>query len=107
MSATAVALLGSVLTMLSAIGVVRFSDTLERSHALTKASTLGLVLVLIAAAVALDHPNDVTSLVLAGLLQVITMPVGANMMNRAAYRSAEPRHRIDTVDELADDEASP
>ena len=45
------------------------------------------VFVLLAAAVHLDNPNDVTSLVLAGMLQVITMPVGANLMNRAVYRT--------------------
>lgn len=62
--AEAVALLGCVLTLLSGLGVLRFSDVLERSHALTKASTLGLVFVLLAAAWHLDDRNDVTSLVL-------------------------------------------
>ncbi len=84
-----IALAGSVLTMLSAIGVVRFADVQSRSHALTKAATLGVVFVLVGAALALDHPNDVTSLVLAAMLQIITMPVGANLMNRAAYRATD------------------
>lgn len=97
-----VALVGCLLTLLSAVGVVRFSDVLERSHALTKASTLGVVFVLLGAAIALENPNDVTSLVLAGLLQIITMPVGANLMNRAVYRAAGIPHRVDTVDELRD-----
>lgn len=100
--AEAVALLGCVLTLLSAMGVVRFSDVLERSHALTKASTLGVVFVLLGAALALDDPNDVTSLVLAGLLQIITMPVGSNLMNRSVYRATGIPHRVDTVDELRD-----
>jgi multicomponent Na+:H+ antiporter subunit G len=98
----AIALTGAVLTMLSAVGVVRFSDVLERSHSLTKASTLGLVFVAVGAAIELDHPNDVTSLVLAAMLQVVTMPVGANLMNRATYGSALIRHRIDVVDELVE-----
>jgi multicomponent Na+:H+ antiporter subunit G len=98
--AEGIALMGCVLTLLSAIGVVRFSDVLERSHALTKAATLGVVFVLIGAAVALDHPNDATSAVLAGLLQVITMPVGANLLNRAVYFADDIPHRVDTVDEL-------
>lgn len=99
MGAEALALAGCVLTLLSAIGVVRFSDVLERSHALTKASTLGVVFVLVGAAIALDHPNDATSAVLAALLQIMTMPVGANMMNRAVFRASGIPQRIDTVDE--------
>lgn len=98
--AEAVALLGCVLTLLSGLGVLRFSDVLERSHALTKASTLGLVFVLLAAAWHLDDRNDVTSLVLAGALQIITMPVGANLLNRAVYLARDIPHRVDTVDEL-------
>ncbi|MGH9119818.1 MAG: monovalent cation/H(+) antiporter subunit G [Acidimicrobiales bacterium] len=98
----AIALVGAVLTLLSATGVVRFGDVFERSHALTKASTLGLVLVLTGAAIELDDPNDVTNLVLAGILQIITMPVGANLMNGAVYRAVGIPHRVDTVDELAE-----
>jgi multicomponent Na+:H+ antiporter subunit G len=94
-------LTGAVLTLLSGIGVLRFTDVLERSHALTKAATLGLVLAVLGASIALEHPNDVTNLVLAGILQVITMPVGANLMNRAVYRASGITHRVDVVDELA------
>jgi len=100
----AVALAGALLTLLSAAGVVRFSDVLARMHALTKASTLGLVLVLLGGAVSLDHPNDVTSLLLAAALQVLTLPVGANLLARATYRAHGIRHEVDTVDELAEHE---
>ena len=100
----ALALLGCLLTLLAAVGVVRFPDVLARMHALTKASTLGLVLVLVGGAVTLDHPNDVTSLLLAGALQVLTLPVAANMMSRATYRAEGIRHEVDVVDELAEHE---
>jgi multicomponent Na+:H+ antiporter subunit G len=98
------ALLGCLLTLLAAVGVVRFPDVLARMHALTKASILGLVLVLVGGAITLDHPNDVTSLLLAGALQVLTLPVAASMMSRATYRAAGIRHEVDTVDELAEHE---
>jgi multicomponent Na+:H+ antiporter subunit G len=100
----ALALLGCLLTLLAAVGVVRFGDVLARMHALTKASILGLVLVLVGGAVTLDHPNDVTSLLLAGALQVLTLPVAANMMSRATYRAEGIRHAVDVVDELAEHE---
>lgn len=85
----ALALFGALLTLLAAVGVVRFPDVLARMHALTKASTIGMVLVLVGAAVTLDHPNDVTSLLLAAALQVLTLPVGANLLSRATFRAHE------------------
>jgi multicomponent Na+:H+ antiporter subunit G len=84
------ALAGATLTLLAAVGVLRFRGVLARMHALTKASTLGVVLVLLGGAVTLDHPNDVTSLLLAAALQVLTMPVGANLLSRATYRAERP-----------------
>jgi multicomponent Na+:H+ antiporter subunit G len=99
----ALALVGSALTLIAAIGVVRFPDVLARMHALTKASTIGLLLVLLGAAVTLDDINAITSLVLAGALQFLTMPVGANLMSRATYGARGIESHVDTVDELAED----
>ena len=60
------ALLGALLVLISAVGVVRFDDVLARLHALAKASTLGVLLILAGAAVNLRDLNDVTSVALAG-----------------------------------------
>lgn len=94
-------LLGAALVLLAAIGVVRFRDVLARMHALSKASTLGFVLVLAGAALGLDRADDITFVALAGLLQVLTSPVGANLISRATYRAQGIPHRLDEVDELA------
>ncbi|MGH9229584.1 MAG: monovalent cation/H(+) antiporter subunit G [Acidimicrobiales bacterium] len=79
------ALLGSVLVLLAAIGVVRFGDALTRMHALAKASTLGVLLLLAGAAVNLRDANDVTSVALAALLHTLTSPPASNMISRAVY----------------------
>lgn len=100
------ALAGSALTLLAALGVVRFPDVLARMHALTKASTVGLVLVLLGGAFTLDDTNAITSLILAGALQILTMPVGANLMSRATYGARGIESTVDTVDELAEDLAA-
>ena len=86
----ALALAGSVLVLIAAIGVVRFDDVLARMHALAKASTLGVLLLLAGAAVSLRHANDVTSVALAALAQVLTSPPASNMLSRATYVA---RHR--------------
>lgn len=96
-------LVGSALILLAAVGVIRFADVLARMHSLTKASTLGLVLVLAGGAVGLDRANDVTFVVLAGALQVVTSPVGANLLARATYRASGIPHHLDARDELADE----
>lgn len=85
MIAEALVLAGAILTLLAAIGTVRFRDVFVRMHSLSKASTLGVLLALVGAALHLDDPNDVTSLVLAGLLQLVTGPVAANALSRAAW----------------------
>ena len=98
----AVILLGCVLTLLAGVGVLRFGNVFERMHALTKASALGLILVLIGAALLLPSINDVTTLALAAFLQVLTLPVAANLIASATYRAKGIPRRIDTVDELRD-----
>jgi multicomponent Na+:H+ antiporter subunit G len=93
--------LGAVLILLSAIGVVRFRDVLARMQALTKASTIGVVLVAMGSAFVLDHPNDVTSAIAAALLQLMTLPISASLIARATYMARGIEHHLDSVDELA------
>ena len=100
----AVIVVGCFLTLLAGIGVLRFGDVFERMHALTKASAPGLILVLVGAALLLPNINDVTTLALAAFLQVLTLPVAANLIAGATYRAKDVPLRIDTVDELRHDE---
>lgn len=79
------ALVGALLVLLAAVGVVRFGDALARLHALAKASTLGVLLILIGAAVNLRNLNDLTSVALAAVLHVLASPPASNMLSRAAY----------------------
>lgn len=81
----AVVLGGSLLILVAGIGVLRFRTALDRLHALTKASTLGVVLVLVGAAVTSDHANDWTSLLLAALLQMATSPISATLISRSTF----------------------
>ena len=93
---------GSVLILLAAIGVARFGDVLARMHALSKATTVGLVLVLGGGALGLHARKRITFRVLGGALQVLTAPVGSNLLARATYRAEGIPHQVDTIDELAD-----
>jgi multicomponent Na+:H+ antiporter subunit G len=95
-------LLGAVLVLLASLGVVRFRDPLARMHALAKGSTLGVLLIFAGAAVSLGNVNDVTSVVLAGILHVITSPPTSNMLSRAIYLATGLAHDTEAIDEGAE-----
>ena len=92
------ALLGAILVLISAIGVVRLPDVLARLHALSKASTVGVLLLFGGAAANLDDLNALTSVVLAGILHLLASPPSSNMLSRAAYL-AEGLPDDDAIDE--------
>ena len=100
--AAVLVLCGSVLALTAAIGVVRFPDTLSRMHAATKPQVLGLLLVLIGAAIRLRGHPDVGMLILAGLFTIITAPVVANGVGQLAYREQSFRDDLLTRDEMGD-----
>ena len=70
-------------------------------HALAKASTLGILLVLAGAAIRLADVNDVTSVALAGILHLLTSPPASNMVSRAIYLAAGMPSHAGTIDEGA------
>ena len=94
-------LVGAVLILLAAVGVLRFRDALTRMHALSKASTLGVSIALVGAAVASSRVNDITSLLFATVLQAATNPVASTLLMQATYYAEGIANRVDTVDELA------
>ncbi len=76
---------GTLFVLLAAIGVIRMPDTYLRISVTTKAATLGIGLILGAAAI---YFNDlsITSKVLAIILFILlTAPVGAHLIGRASY----------------------
>jgi len=79
------ALGGATLVLLAAVGVVRLDHALARMHALSKASTLGVLLILVGAAVNISDANDLTSILLAALLHLLTSPPASNLLSRATY----------------------
>jgi len=92
MSPVALALvgLGSALILLAAVGVLRFPDVLTRANAASKATGLGLAVLLLGVAVEVGTPRGWTVLGLAVVLQLVTTPVAGHVLARAAYRSGAP-----------------
>jgi multicomponent Na+:H+ antiporter subunit G len=100
-------LLGALLALAAAIGLLRLPDVLSRMHAATKPQTAGLVLVVVGAALLLRTSVDTWMLVLVGAFQLITAPVTAHLVGRLAYRSGGVREDLLHRDDLADREDDP
>jgi multicomponent Na+:H+ antiporter subunit G len=99
--AAACFLLGALLAMIAAIGVLRLPDLLSRMHAATKPQVLGLVLVLIGLGFRLRDPETIGILVLIGLFQLLTTPVANHMVGRASLRAGQVREDRLVVNDLS------
>lgn len=93
-------LLGAGMSFVAGIGLLRLPDTLTRMHAATKPQVLGLLLVLLGLGLRLRSWVDLGTLVLIGAFQLITVPVAAHIVGRAAYRTGQVDSGRLVVDEL-------
>lgn len=100
--ATTVLLLGGcMLVLVAAVGLQRFDDVLARIHPATKAITLGAGFALLGAALQMPEPGAALKLLLTATLQLLTAPIAAHMVARAAYRTDPATRQGLEVDELA------
>lgn len=99
-------LLGGFFTFAAALGVVRLPDVFIRMHASTKAGTLGCGLILLAAAIHFGQIEFVARALAAIVFLMLTAPVGAHMIARAAYRSGVPLWSGTVIDELGRGQAN-
>lgn len=104
-------LLGALLCLSAAVGLLRFRDVPSRLHAATKPQVLGLLL--ICAAFALSQRTlggillAVALIAPVVLMQLATAPLSAHMVGRQAYRNGTIDERHLVVDELADSKKTP
>ena len=100
-------LLGALLCLTAAIGLLRFRDVPTRLHAATKPQVLGLILICLAIALSLRSWPVVAFLVPVVLIQLATAPLSAHMVGRQAYRNGTIDERSLFVDELAESKQTP
>ncbi|NLC98275.1 MAG: monovalent cation/H(+) antiporter subunit G [Actinomycetales bacterium] len=78
---------GASFALVAAIGVARFPDLLNRMHAGTKPQTFGLLLILTGLAIRLDSWRAGLLIAILIVFQMLTAPVSAHMVGRAAFRA--------------------
>lgn len=92
--------LGALMSLAAAIGLLRFPDLMSRMHAATKPQVLGLLLMLAALGIQMRSWALLPILFVAWLFQLLTVPVSAHMVGRAGYRTKHRRPELLSVDEL-------
>ncbi|MFN3278400.1 MAG: monovalent cation/H(+) antiporter subunit G [Paracoccus hibiscisoli] len=81
---------GGIFAVAAGLGVLRLPDLLTRMHASTKAGTLGSGLILVAVAIAFAEGTVIARAVAAILFLLLTAPVAAHLIGRAAFRTGVP-----------------
>lgn len=97
-------LFSSIISLVSAIGIIRFRDIYSRAHAATKTTTLAVLITLVGTFIYVTFGEGYLSVrLLLGILFVfMTAPVSGHLILRAAYRA-----RIKMTDATAVDELKP
>ena len=91
---------GALMSLGAAIGLLRFPDLMSRMHAATKPQVLGLFLMLAAMGLQMRTWWVWPVLVVAWIFQLLTAPVSAHMVGRSAYRTKHGHRELLTKDEL-------
>jgi multicomponent Na+:H+ antiporter subunit G len=91
---------GAAFLLLAALGVVRMPDLFSRMQAASKASALGISCMLLAVAVHFEDLGVTTRSIATIVFFILTTPVTAHMIARAAYFIGVPLWEGTIIDEL-------
>jgi len=93
---------GSVIILITAIGLLRLPDTFLRISATSKASTLGFSLFILAAIFFFGDFGISFRMLATILIIFITAPIAANLIGKAAYKSGSKLWDKTKSDDLKD-----
>jgi multicomponent Na+:H+ antiporter subunit G len=74
---------GSLLAVVSSIGIHRLGSTRARMHATTKPATLGVLLCGVGAVLQFADVSDIAKVLVVVILQLVGAPIGSHMLGRA------------------------
>lgn len=95
----ALLLAGSTLALLAAVGVLRMPDVFTRMQSSTKAATLGLGCLLVGLVILHPQTETVIRALTIAAFVMLTTPVSAHVIARAAARTGSPLWVGTVVDE--------
>ncbi|WP_306262222.1 monovalent cation/H(+) antiporter subunit G [Pararhizobium sp. IMCC21322] len=100
-------LIGASFAVIAAIGLLRLPDIYTRTHAASKAGTLGSGLLLLSLAVFSQELDVVTRAIAAIVFFLLTAPISSHLLARSAYLVGyrpEPSTRCDDMADYQNDE---
>ena len=92
---------GSLFALVAAIGLLRLPDLFTRMHAATKAGTLGSGLMMIALAFVAEDLASATRAIAGVVFIILTTPIAAHLLARAAYAVGYRLWSGSLIDEMA------
>src|SRR5699024_10725892 len=94
-------LIGSIISVISAVGMIRFPDIYSRAHAATKTTTLAVLITLVGTFIYVWLGEGFISirLILGIIFVFMTAPVSGHLVLRSAYRA-----NVKMADETKEDE---
>ncbi|MEB8126071.1 Na+/H+ antiporter subunit G1 [Staphylococcus succinus] len=98
-------ILGSIISALAAIGLLRLDDVYSRAHAAGKAATLGSMLLISGVFLFfIGKEGYVNMQLLVGILFIlITGPLASHLIIKAAYNLNTPSSKRTKLDDIKDD----
>lgn len=78
------AVLAGIFAVVAAVGIVRFPDALSRMHASSKVAVFAGLIALVAAGIDIGTLSAATRAGIAILFILLTAPIGAHLLGRAA-----------------------
>lgn len=94
-------IIGSLFSVIAAVGVLRLPDLYTRLHAASKAGAIGAGLIFLALAVTSLDGAVILRAILGIVFLLLSTPVSAHLLARAAYRCGEAPTPTTTVDDLS------
>ena len=93
---------GALFMLVAAIGVVKLDDVYMHMHAITKAASLGAILML--AAVFIWHPQWIVGIeaLMVVMFVIFTAPIGAHMLAKVSHQMKVPTGEGYVIDEMED-----
>ncbi|MDF7823169.1 monovalent cation/H(+) antiporter subunit G [Pontiellaceae bacterium B12227] len=90
---------GGALSLVAAAGVIRMPDLFTRMHAATKTGTVGVSAITIGMIIHFSEVTVTSRGILVIAFFLLTAPVAAHMIGRAAYRSGVQLWILTRIDE--------
>lgn len=99
---SAIIIIGACVMLTASIGLLRFGDVYLRMHAATKASTLGICLIILGVGVFFTEPLVIIKLLALGAIYFLVSATGAQVLASASHAIRMPMVKETWIDELAE-----